>query len=241
MPISARAYPFKNQILAALDAEQLKRLQPNLQSFPARLGDVLQRPSDPTRYVYFPQDGALVSLLATMEDGKSVEVSLVGDEGLVGIPGVLGGDTFGHTALIQAPGNCLRIRAVYLNAEFNKEGVLRDRLLKYFTYLLLQISQTAACNRLHRLEQRFARWLLMVHDCVKKDEFPVTHEFLSLMLGAPRSEVSVAAGNLRKAWFIRYWRGKMTILDRQGLEETACECYRVVRNASGLHRQKIGW
>ena len=163
-----------------------------------------------------------------MEDGKSTEVGLIGDEGLLGIPAILGGETSGYSAIIQAPGNCLRIKVADLKAEFNRDGALRNRLLGYVRLLLLQISQTAACNRLHHLEQRFARWLLMVHDRVRKDEFPVTHEVLSLVLGAPRSEVSVAAASLRKEWFIRYWRGKITILDRQGLEKAACECYRVV-------------
>ena len=220
----------RNQLLAGLDTEQLNRLQPRMQSISVRLGEVLQQPSDPVRHVYFPQHGTVISLLATMEDGKSVEVSLVGKEGMMGIPAILGGKIFGHTAFIQAPGECLKIKTADFKDEFNKEGLLQDRCLSYVCYLLLQISQTAACNRLHRLEQRFARWLLMVHDRVKRDEFPVTHEGLSLMLGAPRSEVSLAASNLRKSWFIRYWRGKITILDRQGLEKASCECYRAVAN-----------
>jgi len=239
MPFSAhRANPLQNQILAVLDTEQLKRLQRNMQSVSVHLGDVLLEPSDRIRHVYFPQNGALISLLATMEDGKSVEVSLVGNEGAVGIPAILGGDRSGYTALVQGPGDCLKIRVGDLKAEFDAGGVLHDSLLRYIRYLLAQISQTAACNRLHRLEQRFARWLLMVHDRAKKDEFPVTHEFLSLMLGAPRSEVSVVAGNLRKSWCIRYWRGKVTILDRQGLEKASCECYRAVAGESSPPREK---
>ena len=219
----------KNQILAALPEEESKRLLPHLRSVSLSLGQLLYQPEDLIRHLYFPLD-AVISSLASMEDGKSVEINLTGDEGLLGLRAVLGAKVSGYVAVVQVPGRALKIEADLLGAEFRRGGVLQDRVLRYTRYLLFQVSQTAACNRVHRLEQRLARWLLMVHNRAKRDEFPITHEFLSHMLGTPRSEVTIAAGILRKAWLIRYWRGRMTILDRQGLESASCECYRVVSN-----------
>ncbi|OFV94259.1 MAG: hypothetical protein A3F68_08625 [Acidobacteria bacterium RIFCSPLOWO2_12_FULL_54_10] len=218
----------KNQILANLPDEESKRLLPDLQLLSPRLSDVVYRSGDPVRYAYFPLD-AVVSILASMEDGRTVEVTLIGNEGIVGITALLGGSTSGTVAVVQVPGDYLRIKADVLQAEFRRGGMLNRRLLRYINYLLAQISQTAACNRLHRLEQRLARWLLMTHNRVQRDEFPITHEFLSHMLGTPRSEVTIAAGILQKSWLIRYGRGSVTILDRPGLEAVACECFQTDR------------
>jgi len=217
----------KNRILAALPEEESSRLRPHLQLVSCSLGKVLWMRGDPVRYLYFPQD-AVAALLASMDDGKSVEVALTGAEGLLGIWALLGAEKYWYLAVVQVPGSFLRIHAEVLRAEFERGGVLHHQLLRYTRYLLAQISQTAACNRVHLLQQRLARWLLMLQDHAKGNEFPITHEFLSQMLGTPRSEVTLAAGMLRNLGLIRYARGKMAILDRQGLEAAACECYQIV-------------
>jgi len=167
-------------------------------------------------------------MIAPMDDGKSVEVILIGQEGMLGLRAMLGGRTYRYNSVVQIPGNCMRIQAKVLQAEFDRCGVLQKRVLIYTRYLLAQTTQMAACNRVHRVEQRLARWLLMAYDRVKRNEFPMTHEILSAMLGTPRSEVTIAAGAFRRSGFLRYGRGKITILDRKGLESVACECYQIL-------------
>jgi CRP-like cAMP-binding protein len=218
-----------NEILARLPQREARRLLPHLRFVALRLKQVLYRPGDPTYYVYFPQD-AVISMIAPMDEGRSVEVTLIGHEGMLGIRSILAGQTYGYTSVVQVPGGCLRIDAKVLQSEFRRGGALQDRLLRYTSYLLVQTSQMAACNRVHRLDQRLARWLLMAHDRVRQDEFPMTHEFLSEMLGTPRSEVTAAAGVFRRSGVIRYGRGRMTIVDRPALESAACECYRVLHD-----------
>jgi CRP-like cAMP-binding protein len=229
MPPSPKVDMSTNQILARLPEKESKRLLPHLQFVSLRLKEVLYRPGEPIQYAYFPQN-AVLSMIAPMDDGRSVEVTLIGHEGMMGIRAILGAETHWYDSVVQIPGGCLRIDAKVLQTEFRRGGVLQERLLHFINYLLVQLSQTAACNRIHRLEQRLARWLLMAHDRVKQDEFPMTHEFLSSMLGAPRSEVSIAAGALRKSGVIRYARGKMTIVDRKGLQSAACECYQILHD-----------
>ena len=192
-----------------------------------RLNAYVFRAGDPLHYVYFPQD-AVTSLVASLEDGRSVEVSLTGSEGILGIPSILGRSTYWYSALVQIPGSCLRIEAEMFNAEFQRGGALQDRTLRYLGYLLTQVSQNAACNRVHRVKQRLARRVLMIQDRVRKDEFPMTHEVFAAMLGAPRSDVSIAADGLRKSGIIDYARGRVTILSRQELELACCECYRII-------------
>ncbi|OFV94260.1 MAG: hypothetical protein A3I78_02540 [Gammaproteobacteria bacterium RIFCSPLOWO2_02_FULL_56_15] len=217
----------QNQILAALSREETKDLLPSLELISLRPGEILYRPGAPMRYVYFPLN-SVVYLLASMGGGRTVEVNLIGEEGMLGLRAVLGAKTSGKLAAVHIPGSCLRIKANVIQAQFKRCGGLHDRLLRYTRYLLCQISQTAACNRGHLVEQRLARWLLMVHDRAKKDEFPITHALLSDMLGTPRSEVTLAAGMFRKADIVRYVRGRITILNRRKLESTACQCYRIV-------------
>ena len=218
-----------NQILARLPERESKRLLPHFQFVSFRLKEVLYRPGEPIQYAYFPQN-AVLSMIAPMDDGRSVKVTLVGREGMLGIRALLGAETHWYDSIVQIPGGCLRIDAKVLQTEFRRGGVVQERLLHYISYLLVQLSQTAACNRVHRLEQRLARWLLMAHDRVKQDVFPITHEFLSDMLGTPRSEVSIAAAALRKSGAIRYARGKMTIVNRKGLQSAACECYQILHD-----------
>jgi CRP-like cAMP-binding protein len=216
----------RNRVLAALPPDEMKRLRPHLQFIHCPLSTLLYNSGETVSYAYFP-DEAVISLLATLESGRSVEVTLIGNEGLVGITAALGEDEAINTAVVQIPGGCWKIKTSVLRSELQRCTVLRTQLLSYTTSLLAQVSQTAACNRVHLLEQRLARWLLMVCDRTNREEFPITHEFLSHMLGTPRSEITLAAGTLRKAGIIQYGRGKIRVLDTQALQSKACECYRV--------------
>ncbi|MGH9407729.1 MAG: Crp/Fnr family transcriptional regulator [Terriglobia bacterium] len=227
MRASSREEISRNHILARLPERELKRLLPHLRSVAFPLKKVIYRPGERIRYVYFPQD-SVVSMIAPMDDGRSVEVNLIGREGVVGVRAILTRRTYRHDSVVQIAGGCLRISAALLRAEFKRGGVLQDRLLHYTSYLLVQTEQTAACNRVHRIEQRMGRWLLMTRDRVQRDDFAMTHEFLAEMLGAARSEVTIAAGSLRRSGIIQYQRGRVTILNRKGLERAACECYRIL-------------
>ena len=218
-----------NWILASLPKEEIEHLQPHLESVPVRLNEIIYSVGDPVRYCYFPEN-CVISLLIVMQNGETVEVCMIGREGLVGVLEILGAGRSSNLVLVQVPGNCWRIRRDTLYREFKRGGILHDRMLRYTRNVLAQISQTAACNRVHRLEQRFCRWLLIAHDRAQRDRFPMTHEFLSHILGTPRSEVTLAAGVLRKAGYIQYQRGQITILDRKGLESAACECYQILQH-----------
>ncbi len=237
MPSSRQIDLSENQILAGLTEEESKRLRPHLQFVTLQREEVLWGAGDSIRYVHFPQ-GAVASLIVSLADGRSVEAALVGDEGLLGIRAIVGWKTQENPAIVAVPGRSLRIRTEALRAEFQRAGLLHDRVLRYTGYLLAQISQTAACNRVHRLEERLARWLLMVCHRTERHEFLITHEFLSQILGTPRSEVSLAAGILRESGLIRYARGKITILDRKRLESAACECHKI--DADGWHPRHNG-
>jgi CRP-like cAMP-binding protein len=221
--------PIENRLLAALPASEYQRLVPHLDFVSLSLEQVLYEPEEPIRHVYFPHQ-AIVSLVSTMLDGSTVEVGLVGNEGIVGVPVFLGGNTTTNCAFVQVADGAMRMEAHRLLAEFNRGGALQSLLLHYTQALLTQTSQTAACNRLHTVEERLARWLLTVSDRMQSDQFPLTQEFIAQMLGTRRSGVTVAAGTLSQAGMIRYTRGKITILDRENLESTSCECYRVIKD-----------
>jgi CRP-like cAMP-binding protein len=227
MPTLQKKDLSRNQILDNLPTGETQRIFPLLDHVDLKLGEVVYRTGDAMSHVYFPLD-AVISLVAVMENGRSVEVGLKGCEAVLGIDAVLGMPTSMNVAVTQIPGSCLKIKAQAIQAEFQRCTLLHGRLLRYIRYFLTQVKQTAACNRVHRLEQRFARWLLMVHDRVRREEFPITHEFLSYMLGAPRTDVSLAAAALREAGLIRYERKKIAILDRKRLEAASCECYAIV-------------
>jgi CRP-like cAMP-binding protein len=237
MPPSLRASPYKNHFLAGLPAEELKTLQPHMHIVAGKLGTVLFGEEKSVQYLYFPV-GAVVSLVANFQDGKGVEVALIGSEGLVGVWAAMGGHSNWHEAVVQAPGNLLKLSVDVFRAELIRSAPLRDQLNRYMLFLLAQVSQTAGCNRLHRLEQRLSRWLLMTHDQVRTEEFDQTHEFLSHMLGTDRSEVTIAAGILRTAGLISYSRGKVKIIDRKGLEDAACECYAIFAGEAVRLREK---
>jgi len=178
-------------------------------------------------HIYFPTT-SVVSTLYTMEDGATAEMGLVGTDGVVGVHLFLGGDTTPNRALVVVGGEAFRMKAKTLREEFALGGPLQCQLLRYTQALITQISQTAVCNRLHAVEQRLCRWLLMCRDRVETNELQMTQEFISNMLGGRRETVTVAAGRLQDAGLIRYARGHITILDRKGLEASVCECYPVV-------------
>jgi CRP-like cAMP-binding protein len=218
-----------NKILAALSQEEFEPLASKLKPVPLILGEILYLPEQKIEYVYFVNSG-VVSLLAALENGATVEAGVIGPEGMAGISVILGADSTPNQALIQSAGEALRITSADIRTEFRKGGKLRDLLLRYTHTLFTQVAQTAACNRLHSIEQRLARWLLLTQDRVGRNDFVLTQDFLSRMLGVRRAGVSVAANTLRQSGLIDYHRGTMMVLDRQGLEKYSCECYAIVRD-----------
>jgi len=218
MPISTKPRgPVENRLLAALPDEVFARLLPHLQRVSFALGDVVYESSERMERLYFPTT-CIVSLLYTMTDGATAEMGLVGNDGIVGIALFMGGNTVPNRAV-----------APTLLEEFRRGGPCQLLLLRYTQALITQISQTAVCNRLHAVEQRLCRWLLLTHDRVRSAELLLTQEFIANMLGGRRESVTKAAGRLQKAGLIRYVRGYITILDRKGLEAASCECYQVVK------------
>lgn len=218
----------KNIILNALPDEDYQRLHPHLEPVQLKLGQVLYRPEEPIAHVYFP-DNAMSSVIATTADGQSAEVGVIGREGIVGVDVLMQVDSSPNEQMIQFPDGGLRIKTEAIREEFKRGGAFHDLSLKYIHALMMQISQTALCNRLHSVEQRLARWLLMCHDRAKGDELTLTQEFLSIMLGVNRPTVTNSAVLLQGGGFIKYSRGKITILDREGLEDFTCDCYEVVK------------
>jgi len=221
--------PPENRLLQFLTAEERARLYPNMQGTRLTLDQVLYESGERPDHVYFPA-AAVVSCLYTMRDGAMAEIALVGNDGVVGIALVLGGDTVPHRAVVQIAGDALKIPATVLQKEFARGGRLQQVLLLYTQAFITQISQTAVCNRLHTIEQRLCRWLLLCQDRVNCSEILMTQENIANMLGSRREGVTVAAGHLQDAGLIQYSRGRIKIIDRQGLEAIACECYRTVED-----------
>lgn len=213
----------QNKILTALPYESYILLLPKLENVPLVFKQVIYKPGELIQHVYFPLSG-VVSLLTILADGTETEVGIVGNEGVTGISVFLGVDATSIKALVQIPGDAMRMRTSDFKAAL-LNGALHNLLQRYTQTLIGQISQTVACNSNHSVEERCSRWLLMCHDRAKSDHFPITQEFLSHMLGVRRASVTVVAGMLQKAGLISYSRGRMTILDRPGLEEVSCECY----------------
>src|SRR3954453_5711841 len=214
------------KILSNLPQDDYDRLVPSLQPVSLLSGEVIYEPSGPLHHVYFPTT-CVISLLYTMENGTDAEMGLVGNDGVVGVALFLGGSTTPNRAVVQIAGHALRISASVLRQEFSRFGALHDGLLRYTQVLITQISQTAVCNRLHSVEQRLCRWLLLSHDRVTSDEIAMTQEFIATMLGGRRESVTIAAGRLQAAGLIQYVRGHIVILDRQGLERQGGEGYQV--------------
>jgi CRP-like cAMP-binding protein len=221
--------PAENRLLGALPREEYERLHPRLQPVSFSLGEVVYEFGGHLDYVFFPTN-SIVSLLYTMENGTSAEMGLTGNDGVVGIALFMGGGTMPNRAVVQSAGGALRMKAKVLQEEFALGGKFQQLLLRYTQALITQISQTAVCNRLHSVDQQLCRWLLLSHDRVKADELVMTQELIADMLGVRREGVTVAAGRLQDAGAISYVRGHIKILDRKKLEETVCECYRVVRD-----------
>ncbi len=217
-----------NQLLSALSKEEYERLLPNLESVSLPLKQIIYAPNQIIEYVYFPTNG-IISLVNVTENGGIVEAATVGNEGMVGIPLLLGGDEMIGQAMVQVAGDAVRMKADIFKREVTPGSTLHNLLLRYTLALMTLISQSVACNSLHSVEQRCCRWLLICQDRVKSDSFELTQEFLAQMLGVQRPTVSGVATTLQQAGLIRYSRGKMTIRDRRSLEATSCECYGIVK------------
>jgi CRP-like cAMP-binding protein len=221
--------PINNRILASLPPSSSQRLLTQLEAVPLRFRQVLYEPGKAIRHVYFPID-CLISLLTTVDKRRSLEVGMVGNEGMAGMPFILGVGVSGVRALVQGQGVALRMAAAPFRIEFARNRPLQEALYRYTYALMAQISQTAACNRFHDSEQRLARWLMMTRDRVGADQFSLTHVFLAHMLGLRRVGVTEAAGALKQRNLINYQRGKIQILDVKRLKASSCSCYQIVKS-----------
>lgn len=217
----------KNRLLAMLPAPDRARIEPMLTEVPLEFREDLYRPGQPTECVWFPYSG-VVSLVTELTDGEPVEIATIGPEGMVGVQQLLGADRMSSRAFVQVAGAAGRMTAADFHRIVDESPELNRLLHRYVLALFSFVAQTAACNRMHTIEERLARWLLMTNDRVHSREFSLTHEFLAQMLGVRRPTVSLAAGMLAKAGLIHYVRGHITILDRIGLEDAACECYQTI-------------
>ena len=220
--------PKKNHLLASLPEAEFQRWLPQLEAVKLALGQVLYEPGVTLNYVYFPTS-AIVSLLYEMENGASAEIAVVGNEGLIGIALFMGGGSTSNRAVVQSAGHGFHLSARAMKEEFDRAGPVLHLLLRYTQALLTQMAQTAVCNRHHSLDKQLCRWLLLSMDRLEGNELVMTQELISNMLGVRREGVTEAAVRLQTAGLIRYSRGRITVLDRPGLEKRTCECYEVVK------------
>ena len=218
----------KNIIINNLPEESYRQLLPHLEIVELAHGRFIYRPDEKIEYAYFPNE-SMISVIATTPEGHSAEVGVIGYEGIVGVDVLMGVDSTTNESIVQISDGALRVTADALKEEFNKGGAFHDLSLRFMHNLMMQISQTALCNRLHTVEERLSRWLLMCRDRSSDDTMRLTQEFLAIMLGTQRATVTVAAINLQSAGFIKYVRGNITITNREGLEEFTCECYKTVK------------
>jgi CRP-like cAMP-binding protein len=225
MPRTNRS-AIKNGLLAALSQEDLDQFFSDLYPVSLSLRQILCETGGPLEHVYFLEEG-VASVLTTMANGATIEVGMIGAEGMVGLPALLGGRVSAQHVVIQIPGNALRMNAALCKTGFDQSATIRATFLRFTEGILNLSAQTAACNRLHAIDQRCARWLLMAFDRIQSDVMPMTQEFLSSMLGVRRAGVTEAAGELQRSGLIRYQHGRITLIDREGLEASACECYRI--------------
>lgn len=230
MPPS-KSSPIANHLLAALPAKEYQGLLRHLEEIPLVFDEAVYQPNVVISDVYFPNSG-IISLLAAADGRATLEVGLVGREGVVGLSVFMGVNTSQNHAVVQGAGSAMKMKAAAFRKECNSGGTLQRVLRRYFHSLLTQITQSAVCNQFHSVDARLARWLLMTHDRMGDDEFRITQEFLSHMLGVRREGVSKAAGELQKRKLIQYKRGHLKILDRPGLEATSCGCYEIIRAES---------
>ncbi len=220
--------PHGNRLLALLPPHDAQRLRPHLKPVALEAKHVLYEARAPISHAYFPSRG-VISALNVMEDGRAIEVSTVGNEGMVGLPLLIGARAATNRMMVQVPGEALRLGADVMRDEMSRDSALRRLLILYHIAFLAQVSQAVACNGLHSVQQRCCRWLLMTKDRAQSDVFPMTHELLAEMLGVRRSTVSETLEALQGKGLIRYSRGKFTVLDRKGLMASACECYRRIK------------
>ena len=224
-----------NSLLAALPRKDFELLHASLEPIALTFGDVLYRPGEPIHHVYFPTD-SLVSLLTLVEGHQALEVGLIGHEGMLGVPLALGVNESPVRALVLGSGMALRMTSAHFHQEFQHSMRLQHEVYRYTYELMVQMTQTAACNRFHRVEARLARWLLMTRDRLRSSQFHLTQELLGDMLGVRRVGVTKAAGALRQRKLISYNRGQISILDGDGLESAACHCYQIVKDMHELAR-----
>ena len=229
---SAKQEPvIANRLLAALPPTEYQRLLPELERVTLTFAEVIYEPGDKIRHVYFPSD-SVVSLLATENNHAMLEVGMIGNEGMTGVSVFMGVDTSRTRALVQGAGAAVRMKSAVLRDEANQVSSLHRLLHRYTHSLLTQMSLSSACNRFHTLNSRLSRWLLMTHDRIGSDEFRLTQEFMSSMLGVRREGVNKVAGHLQRKQLISYSRGHVTVLNRKGLEEVSCDCYGTIRAES---------
>jgi CRP-like cAMP-binding protein len=226
--VAASRITVQNRILAALPKKEYERLFPQLEPVKLPHGEILYEPDDSVSHIYFVNEG-MASLVSVTEEGQNIEVGVIGKEGMIGFRVVLGVDTTQNQVIVQMPGSAFKMKTKEFKAELNRLGVLQNLLLRYTQAMLTLVTQAVVCNRFHQVEQRLARWLLISHDRAESDELLLTQEFLAIMLGVHRPGVNVAAGMLEKAGLIRHSRGKVTVMNRQGLEAASCECYGIVK------------
>lgn len=229
--MSAIDSPLQNHLLAALPGVDYERLESHLKRVPLNLGEVLYESGSTLRHVYFPTD-SIVSLLYMLENGASAEIAVVGNEGIIGVSLFMGGETTPSRAVVQSAGYAYRLTGQILKEEFIRAGAMQHLLLRYTQALLTQMAQTAVCNRHHSLDQQLCRWLLLSLDRLSSNALVMTQELIANMLGVRREGVTEAAGKLQQAGLIEYTRGRITVLNRAGLEERTCECYAVVKRES---------
>jgi len=228
MPALSLPHPQQNLLIAALPTEVQNRLLPNLELVRLPLGKVLYESGDTLRHVYFPTD-SIVSLLYVMESGASAEISVVGNEGIIGIALFMGGESTPSRAIVQSGGYAYRLLGKLFKEEFNRHSEMLMLLLRYTQSLITQMAQTAVCNRHHSIDQQLCRWLLLSLDRLPTNRLTMTQELIANMLGVRREGVTEAAGKLLRQGVIQYSRGQITVLDRTALEALSCECYAVVK------------
>jgi CRP-like cAMP-binding protein len=231
MPSKKPAAPVSNRLLAALPKKEYQRLLPELEEVTLVFADILYEAGDAIRHVYFPNN-SIISLLAEVGTSSTLEVGIVGNEGMAGLNVFMGVETSRNRGLVQGAGTAMKMKAAALRKEAGHVGSLHSLLHRYSHSLLTQVAQSAACNRFHQVEARLARWLLMTHDRMENDDFRLTQEFMSNMLGVRREGVNKAAGIIQKQGLISYSRGHVRVLNREGLEAITCECYAIIRNES---------
>jgi CRP-like cAMP-binding protein len=230
--MTASHSPSQNHLLAALPTEEFELIAEHLELVPLRLGEMLYEPGGQLQHAYFPTT-SIISLHYVMESGQSAESAGVGNEGMLGIPLFMGGNTTTGSAVVQTAGHAYRLLGHLLKREFGRAGLMQSLLLRYTQALMTQIAQTAVCTRHHSVEQQLCRWLLLTLDRMPSSDLIMTQQLVASMLGVRREGITEAAGRLQQDGFIRYRRGHIAVLDRAGLEDRACECYAVVKTEIG--------